>query len=200
MKLGVIRRILREDLEALEPTPKWIDALLEPLNQFIGTVSQALTNNLSFTDNFAAKKFQLEFTHATELSINPNTKNRVSGLVVAGVDSWGSDSTGALATLISRYGWVPKSNGNIGVTFHFYAFDTTGDTTSGNTSLSSLASASNVKPGMFITGSGIPTGTKVSSVSGSTVTMSANATATQTATRVIFSPASQTVTFYFLTE
>jgi hypothetical protein len=199
MRLGVIRRILKEDLDKIEATPEWVGALLEPLNEFITKTSQALTNNLGFTDNFAGKSYTAKFTHAVELSINPQVKTRITGVIPLSVDTWGTDGAGALPTLISKWGWVQKANGNIGLTFHFYGFESTGNTTSGSASLASVAAPANVKVGQYLSGDGIPVGTTVTAVSGSTVTMSANALVNQTGVRVTFSPPTQTVSLFLIT-
>lgn len=196
MKLGVIRRILKDDLAKRGEVPAWVDALLDPLNQFIGDCSQALTNNLTFPDNYSGKLLTLTFSHGTELAVNPNTKTRVTGVIPLSVGSYGSGSDGAFATLIDKWGWVQKADGTIGLTFYFFGFETTGNTSSGSTSLASLASTTGIRSGMVITGDAIPVGTTVSSISGSTVTMSANALATATGNRVSFSPASQSVTLF----
>lgn len=63
---------------------------------------------------------------------------------------------------------------------------TTGTITSGSPSLSSLVSTTDIAVGQKISGTGIPSGTTVLSISGSTVTMSANATSSTTGVTVIF--------------
>src|SRR5216684_7315570 len=62
---------------------------------------------------------------------------------------------------------------------------TTGPTTAGSPSITSVASTANIVVGdathpQYVYGAGIPFGTKVSSISGTTVTMSANATGANT--------------------
>jgi hypothetical protein len=59
---------------------------------------------------------------------------------------------------------------------------TTGNITNGSNQLTSLASTTGIVAGQTITGIGIPAGTTVSSISGSTVTMSNNATVTSVST------------------
>lgn len=66
---------------------------------------------------------------------------------------------------------------------------TTGTTTSGSNQLTGLASTQGIASGMTITGTGIPGGTTVSSIVGTTVTMSANASATGTPTVTFMTPA-----------
>ena len=109
MKLGILKVIQKEELTKFGELPKWIDAFLQPLNQFIGQAGQALKGNLTFQDNFLCKQKSLTFTHGVEQEINPDTKNRVIGVLPI--------SAGGLT--IDQFGWTSKSNGNIGVTFHF---------------------------------------------------------------------------------
>ena len=61
-------------------------------------------------------------------------------------------------------------------------------------SLKSLASTSGIATGQVVVGNGIPAGTTVSSISGSTVTLSTAATATATGVSVTFGTTTNTVT------
>jgi hypothetical protein len=71
---------------------------------------------------------------------------------------------------------------------------TTGTITSGSNQLTTLASTNAIVTGMTITGTGIPAGTTVSSIVGTTVTMSANATASTVGVSVTFvTPATITI-------
>lgn len=63
---------------------------------------------------------------------------------------------------------------------------TTGNITSGSNLLKSIASMTGVVPGAKVSATGIPAGTYVLSVSGTTVTLSANASATTTAVPTTF--------------
>lgn len=58
----------------------------------------------------------------------------------------------------------------------------TGTTTSGSTAVTLAAADSSIKTGMLVTGTGIAAGTYVAAVSGTSVTLSANATASGTVT------------------
>lgn len=109
MILGVIRRILKEDLSRSGEVPSWLDALLEPLNQFIDQVGVALQKNLTFRDNFACKVTTQTFTHAVEATINPQSKQKVTGVIPL---SGGEE-------LIDAFGWRILSDGQIGVTVRF---------------------------------------------------------------------------------
>ena len=73
-----------------------------------------------------------------------------------------------------------------------FTLTTTGNTHS-NTTLDGLASTVGVAVGQIVTGSGIPAGTTVASVSGSTVTLSQAATATASGVSVTFTGATVTM-------
>jgi hypothetical protein len=114
MKLGTIKRISRDDLaKSGGEIPKWVDAFLDPLNQFIEKVGIALTNGLTFDDNLLCKRTKLTFTHGVEQVVNPfpiGSRN----LAVVGVFpiSAGNES-------IDKFKWITKTDGSIGVTFQF---------------------------------------------------------------------------------
>lgn len=114
MKLGTIKRISRDDLsKSGDELPKWIDTLLEPLNQFIEKTGLALQGNLTLDDNFLCKRVSLKFTHNVAQSINPlpvGAKNlRVTGVIPVSAGSEGIDS----------FKWIQTSDGTIDVTFKF---------------------------------------------------------------------------------
>lgn len=112
MKLGTLRRVLKEDLSkaASEALPKWVDALLGPVNEFIEKVGQALQNRLTFEDNFYAINRVQAFDSGVELEVNAKAQfsanARVYGVLI--VSSAGET--------VSNYVWSQKSNGNIAVT------------------------------------------------------------------------------------
>jgi len=64
---------------------------------------------------------------------------------------------------------------------------TTGNISNNSYSLTSLASTTGLKVGMAISGTGIPAGTYIEAISGSTVTMTQKATASTTGLNVTFS-------------
>lgn len=69
------------------------------------------------------------------------------------------------------------------------SFAVTGSTTALNPNISNVSDVSRIYVGQGISGTGIPSGATVGSISGSTVTMSANATATVTGGTVVVSEA-----------
>ena len=108
MKLGLVKRISREDLGP--DLPEYVPKLLETLNQFISQVGTALQNKLTFEDNFSSNVLDKKLTSGVELEMNPQSgRLRVRGVLVL-------YSEGAV---IDKFGWVYRSNGNIGVTATF---------------------------------------------------------------------------------
>jgi len=108
MKIGVIRRIIKEDLGS--DVPEWAGKMLSPLNQFIDTTVSALQRNLTFEDNFACAKIVREFTHDTAQSVNPgSTTRRASGVFPISSQS----------EIITGFGWAYRQDGNIDVTIRF---------------------------------------------------------------------------------
>jgi hypothetical protein len=58
LRLPSVRLISRQDLK---DAPSWIDRLLGPLNQFLGTVYQGLDKQLTFQENIRATVKELTF-------------------------------------------------------------------------------------------------------------------------------------------
>lgn len=58
-KLPTTNKILREDLKE---APAWIEKLLYPLNRFFEDVYNALSNKLTFEENFVAAFKEITFT------------------------------------------------------------------------------------------------------------------------------------------
>lgn len=56
MKLPSIKKILREDLKGAED---WVNGLIDPLNNFMETVYQALNKNITFTENISSNVKEL---------------------------------------------------------------------------------------------------------------------------------------------
>lgn len=130
MRLSTIRRILKEDLARSGDLAKWVDALLSPLNEFIDQVVSALRNNLTFVDNFACKLVTQKFVSGTEYEINPQSKTKVSGVLL--LDSGGM--------LVTSFGFYRKTDGNVGVkvTFSNYVNGTTASGVSATMSIAIL--------------------------------------------------------------
>lgn len=112
MRLDVIRRIDKGDLQRSgEELPKWLDALITPINLFIENVVNALRGRLTFADNFLCNVRTLTFTSGTELEINPRKTDSSQTLRAIGVFPIYCSSGN-----IDKFGWTQKNNGNIGVT------------------------------------------------------------------------------------
>lgn len=107
MILGTVRRILKEDLARSGEVPGWVDALLSPMNEFIEKVTTAISGRLTFRDNIRCKVYSEKFSSGVAKEISIPAKSRVSGVIA--IDAFGQVITG--------YGFVRKSNGNIDMTF-----------------------------------------------------------------------------------
>jgi hypothetical protein len=114
MKLGIIKRILKDDLARSGELPPWLDAFLQPLNDFIEKVGSALQNRLTFADNFLCKIVSQSFNSGVEYQITPNLTGGNASLKVIAVlvlDAGGGT--------VDKFRWSRKSSGNIGVTITF---------------------------------------------------------------------------------
>ena len=111
--LNNIKRIIKEQLPP--DVQKWIDVLLIPINNFISQATYALTNQLTFTDNFLATikqvtisttDFPYTFNHG--LTVQPmimfigQIQESVNGTAVA---------TPTILTTPAIAQWVLGSNG-----------------------------------------------------------------------------------------
>ena len=113
MKLGLLKRIPKEQLAKSGEVPPWLDGLLDPLNEFIEKVGLALQSRLTFGDNFLCKVVTQKFTSAVAGEVNPRASGQ-ENLRVAGVlalDVSGEE--------ITKLKWARKTNGNIDVTLTF---------------------------------------------------------------------------------
>jgi prepilin-type N-terminal cleavage/methylation domain-containing protein len=138
---------------------------------------------------------------STAVRLTPTTPVLVSGIVA---DPHAAPNIAGLNTstpLVTCSPLIPPSTpcnyGLNGATANvFYLTDSrwgtgttpTGSTTSGSASVSGLSSTSGISTGMYISGSGIPVGTTVSSISGTTITISQAATATATGVALTIGP------------
>lgn len=108
MKLGTVKTISREDIGS--EAPGWVDKLLSPLNQFLEQSYRALSNNLTFTDNFRGKVAAYKLKHATALEINHALTSRVvgvlplaaSGQMITGF-KWDYSSAGEKVTVMAEF-------------------------------------------------------------------------------------------------
>jgi hypothetical protein len=80
-KLGVIRRIAKEDLTKGGDLPAWVDPFITTLNQFIDATTSALQNRLTFADNFNCKTVVLDFTSGTDQILGQSSYGRPIGVL-----------------------------------------------------------------------------------------------------------------------
>lgn len=119
MKLGTIKRISKEDMSRKGEVPAWIDPMLDTLNEFIEKMTQAVSGNLTFGDNFLAKTHYQDFTDGVAQVVNPKIDGRTQ-LTVDGV--WPIDTNGVE---VVGFRWSRLDSGNIEVEFSFPSAVTT---------------------------------------------------------------------------
>lgn len=109
MKLGNIKRISREEIP---DAPDWLDGLLTPLNQSIEQLTQAVSGQLSYSDNIFCSVQTNTFTHGVELV----TKNPLPpGVKPFGIHPFVTDNVVG----IDGYRLVYKASGEAGITIFF---------------------------------------------------------------------------------
>lgn len=114
MNLGVVKRILKEDLAKNGDVPSWMDYLLQPLNEFIEKVGLALQNRLTFSENFLCKVVSQSFISGTVYQINPKLVSSQATLHVVGVVLM--DPGGGT---VDKWFWSRNSNGNLNVSITY---------------------------------------------------------------------------------
>jgi len=115
MKLGLIKRVSKEDLAAKGELPGWIDTFLDVLNDFIEKVTKALNGNLNFADNFLCKEHVQDFASGTAYTINPSIdgRNKLRVYGVLPLDCNGAE--------LDKHKWEKLADGNVSVTLTFTA-------------------------------------------------------------------------------
>lgn len=109
MKLGVVRRINKEDLARSGELPGWVDPLILTLNQFMDSMVTAMAGRVSFSDNIQCKIISTEFTSGTEAVINPQSALKPLGIIPMYAEGKAIDS----------FKFVYKDNGQVGITLTF---------------------------------------------------------------------------------
>lgn len=111
MKIAAIKTIVREELAKFGDLPKFVDPMLQTLNQFINQVGTALKGNLTFEDNFFCRQKVVTLTSGVAQEINPDPSKRFKVIGVICLDSGGLG--------VDKFNWVQVSNGNVQVTINF---------------------------------------------------------------------------------
>jgi len=141
----------------------------------IGGTSGTVVNSGAITGTYGAAIF---------LSSGGTVNNSASGLITAGGIYTGVDISGA-AGMVTNAGTITGYTG-IGidltaggtVTNGFSETEATGDTTSGSNTVTNLSKTSGIAIGDAVAGPGIPSGTTVTNIIGSSVSLSSSATVT----------------------
>lgn len=148
-KMPPLRRITAEDFKE---QASWIEKLIQPINSYFEANSQALNKGLTIGDNFAGAIKTVELNGVFPLAV-----------------TWGL----ALRPVSVLVGNVQRSDGSPTYTVATVA----GTLTSGSNVITGVSSTSGIHYDHLVAGTGIPTNTRVVSISGTSITLSANATA-----------------------
>lgn len=70
MRLPIQKKISREDMKE---APSWVNAIIEPVNNFMNTVYLTLNRNVTYADNFGS--FIKEIDYSTDASYPSNVPN-----------------------------------------------------------------------------------------------------------------------------
>lgn len=157
-KIPPASRLVTEDYP---DQSSWIDKLLVPINTYFERNSAALNQGLTINDNFAGRILTVELDGNFPVRVTWPLRSKPVSVLVG---DW-SRKDGAQRDVVAT---------------------TTGNLTSGSNSIVSVASTTGIRAGLLVTGTGIPTDTYVNSKSGSTVTISENATASGTGVTLKF--------------
>ncbi len=142
------RRLLQEDFP---DQAEWIEKLLQPINAYMEQ-SAAAMKSLTVSENMQGDMKEVELDGTFPVRVSWNGPKPVSVLVGKLTKSDNSDTNHILTT--------------------------TGTLTSGSNVIATLDSVTGLKAGQKVSGTGIADDTHVVSISGFTLTMSKNATAT----------------------
>lgn len=190
--LPPINRLVTEDFPGQQ---KWIPRLIQPLNQFMTNVVFALNKSLTFTNNFNAQVRDIDVSGNLpfETVSFVSTIGKPAGIWVVNIQDKDSNSRSVVRSPITL-DWEYRGNSVYIRNVSGLASIQLGDTTNSNANLTNVTNANELIVGQTISGTGIPTGTKIRSISGSTVTMDQNATATNAQQTLTFSGKSYKIT------
>jgi hypothetical protein len=87
MRLPIQKKISREDMK---DAPSWVNAIIEPVNNFMNTVYLTLNQNVTYTDNFASFVKEIDYTTpstypmgVSNVSFMNNLKVKATGIHLA---------------------------------------------------------------------------------------------------------------------
>lgn len=180
--------------------------------RFVGNISQTSNQHGSYVLTNSTNNFIEIIFYGTGLNMIGLPANEGASVSIDGAAETTAPYAVSTSTLQSRNyatntilplvsGLTPglhtakiRNNGAGSQSLFTYGFEiindspatTTGNISSGSNQLTNLASTTGIIVGNYVTGAGIPIYTTVTAISGATVTMSANATATTTGLSVTF--------------
>ncbi len=120
MKVSNIKRISAQDVPG---APEWFITFLDPLNEALEQLTQAVSGNLTITDNMNAYFVSQQITHGTALAFMSPVKlsARPAGIIPVSATLVSDGSV----QIVSGFGWVFLQDGRISATANFAAGGTT---------------------------------------------------------------------------
>lgn len=189
--LPPIKRIIAEDF----PDQKsWIAKLIWPLNTFMEGVVSALNKRLTFAENMNAQIKTIAVPGAQTMARVgfQSSIGKPLAVFVASVVDRASPARVVRAPVAVDWNY---SEGNIFINnISGLALTVIGDVTNTSADIANVICAEFLTIGQTISGTGIPAGAIIKSITGSTVTMDQAATITTAATPLVFFGKSYTVT------
>ena len=187
-----INRLVTEDFPEQN---KWIGKLIQPLNQFMLGAVNALNKGLTFRDNFNAQIREIDVRGSlpfAPVTFQSSVGNPAGLWVIAARDK--DTSTNAIISSAITVDWAYRNGTVVIQNVAGLSSIQLADTTNTNAVLTNVTNAQSLIVGQSVTGTGIPDQTVIKSISGSSVTLSATATATNAQRTIIFSGKSYKLT------
>ena len=158
----------------------------ELFSQIIGPLNKGVNQQ---ADSFVLPGFAKVLENAN-CDLVEGLKKRLGSVPLRQIDNLTQNAGGQTLTAPLKWdeAWLFVYNRSTAERFILMAVDDsrtisrTGNTTNGSNVVASLSSATDVFVGAVVTGTGIPADTTISSIEGTTITLSNNATATNTGT------------------
>src|SRR5258706_6029930 len=102
MKLSIIPSLNRQDFQE---APQWISKLIYPLNQFMTTVNQVLTNQITLQDNISCVVKQFSIVGGTLDTDNIFSFPLVLGRQIAELSAYCTNADGNYTPIYPQISW-----------------------------------------------------------------------------------------------
>lgn len=177
--------------------------LLNQANIHTSNITHVVTSSSTDSGSHAATITGASTTNGSRLVTCPSTIGLLAGMSISGP---GMPTGATISSVDNHIQFTLSANATAdgsGVTLTAstfgYSVALTGGATTNASSTVTVASTAGLRTGLGITGTGIPSGTTISSITNATtLTLSANATATNTGLSLLAFPTIQTVTNFII--